>query len=335
MKKIVRILLVVLVVVTLLCLIGNAAESPNYHWKINYMYPIGHPIDNDANWIANELNKRSNGRIKLDLYPSSQLGDVTIVQERIGLGDVEMQLAWFDTTIDARLAINNLPYIVTNFEEVRKLYKKGGFMMNTLENLLKEQNIKMISRRPMYFCGIALTKLPSSPKDTDVPKNMKLRVPPSPSYSWVVENLGYLATPIVWSEIFTSLQTGIIDGYIGGDEDACYTSFRDIIKYYLAIADHYEMWFWYMNLDLWNSLSKEDQKILQDVGDELYEKSIDTVEEEQVSYQQRLRDSGIEVITFTDEELTKIAKKMRENVWPKLREVIGPELMDEVLDQVK
>jgi len=48
-----------------------------------------------------------------------------------------------------------------------------------------------------------------------------------------------------------------------------------------------------------------------------------------------LKDSGIEVITFTDEELAKFAKKNRENVWPQAKEDIGPESMDKVLAEIK
>jgi len=335
MKKIVRILLVALMGVTLLCLIGNAAESPKYHWKINHTHPVGDHIDKDVNWIANELYKRSDGRITVDVYPASQLGDVTTVQARIGLGDVEMQLGWLDTTIDKRLAIYALPYIVRNWEGVRELYKTGSFLMNTIANLLEEQNIKLISGWPNSFGGLALTKLPPSPGDPDVPKNMKLRTPPTRQYVLVVENLGYSATPLLWTEVFTSVQTGIVNGLIGGNEDATFTNFRDIIKYYLAINDHFEMWFLYMNLDLWNSLSKEDQKLVQEVGSELEQKRFDIAEEEEKYNRQRLIDCGIEVLTFTDEEIAKMAKKIQENVWPLIKEDIGSELIEKILAEIE
>jgi TRAP-type C4-dicarboxylate transport system substrate-binding protein len=335
MKKRIIILFVVMLVVSLLCLIGNAAESSNYNWKISHYSLIGEPVDKDVHWFADELNKRSNGRIKVDVYPSSQLGDVTVVQERIGLGDVEMQLAWLDTKIDKRLGLYALPYMVSTWEEVDKVYRTGSVFMNIIANLLEEQNIKLISGWPKSFGGLALTKLPPNPKDPDTPKNLKLRTPPQKSYILVVENLGYLATPLLWSEVYTSLQTGIVDGLIGGDEDSALLDFGDTIHYFISINDHFEMWFLIMNLDLWNSLSNEDQKLVQEVGLEVEQKRLIDAEAEQKYNRQRLIDAGKEVILLTDEELEKIAKKVRENVWPKVKEDLGPELVDEILNSFK
>ena len=50
---------------------------------------------------------------------------------------------------------------------------------------------------------------------------------------------------------------------------------------------------------------------------------------------QLLKDSGLEVITFTDEGLAKFAKRIRGDVWPQLKEKIGPELMDKVLAETE
>lgn len=256
-----------------------------------------------------------------------------MVQERVGLGDVEMQLACLGTTMDPGLMIQSLPYIVSNWKEASILYATGSPLMNVVADLLKKQNLKLISGWPCYFGGICLTKEPPSPADPDVPKKIKIRVPPQKSFELCADALGYLATPIPWSEAFTSLQTGIVDGAIGAGAEGYYSNFRDLAKYYLAVNDHFEMWYFYMNLDLWNSLSKEDQQLIQNLGSELEHKRFAIAEEEEKANEQRLRDFGIKVINFTDEELARFAKKIKENVWPKLRGDIGPEIMDAVLSQ--
>lgn len=332
MKKLTRVLIILIIVISLLSLIGNAA-APNYHWKIQHIRPTGTTIDKDVNWLVDQLKERSNGRIIIDIFPASLLGDYTVVQERVGLGDVEMQLACVGTALDRGLMIQSLPYIVSNWEEARKLYATGSPLMNVVDELLNKQNLKLISGWPCYFGGICLTKEPPSPADPNVPKNIKIRVPPQKSFELNAESLGYLATPIAWSEAFTSLQTGIVDGAIGAGAEGYYANFRDLAKYFLALNDHFEMWYFYMNLDLWNSLSKEDQQLIQEVASELETKRFAVAEEQEQANMQLLRDHGIEVITFTDEELAGFAKKAREYVWPRIREDIGPEIMDKVLGQ--
>ena len=327
MKKIVTTLVLIIMMVSLLTVFGHTA---NYQWKIQHIRPVGTAIDKDVNWLADQLKERSGGRIVLDIYPSAQLGDYTVVQERVGLGDIEMQLACLGTAMDKGLMIQSLPYIASNWEEARELYSSGSKLMNVVGDLLEKQNLKLISGWPCYFGGIVLTKEPPSPGDPNVPKNIKIRVPPQKSFELNGESLGYLATPIAWSEAFTSLQTGIVDGAIGSGAEGYYANFRDLAKYFLALNDHFEMWYFYMNLDLWNSLSAEDQELIQEVSYEMEQKRFAVAEKDEQANMQKLADYGIEIITFTDEELAGFAKKAKEYVWPKIKDDIGADLMDKI-----
>ena len=328
MKKTLTTLVLVIILVSLFAFFGSAA--PNYNWKIQHIRPVGTVIDTDVNWLVDQLKERSDGRIVIDIFPASQLGDYTVVQERVGMGDIEMQLACLGTAMDKGLMIQSLPYIASNWEEARKLYASGSSLMNVVGELLEKQNLKLISGWPCYFGGIVLTKEPPSPGDPNVPKNIKIRVPPQKSFELNGESLGYLATPIAWSEAFTSLQTGIVDGAIGSGAEGYYANFRDLAKYFLALNDHFEMWYFYINLDLWNSLSADDQKLIQEVSSELEKKRFAVAEEDEKANIQKLADYGIEIITFTDEELAGFAAKAREYVWPKIRDDIGGDLMDRI-----
>ena len=202
MKKTLTTLVLVIILVSLFAFFGSAA--PNYNWKIQHIRPVGTAIDTDVNWLVDQLKERSDGRIVIDIFPASQLGDYTVVQERVGMGDIEMQLACLGTAMDKGLMIQSLPYIASNWEEARKLYASGSSLMNVVGELLEKQNLKLISGWPCYFGGIVLTKEPPSPGDPNVPKNIKIRVPPQKSFELNGESLGYLATPIAWSEAFTS-----------------------------------------------------------------------------------------------------------------------------------
>ncbi|GAB1486511.1 hypothetical protein MASR2M79_15610 [Aminivibrio sp.] len=92
-----------------------------------------------------------------------------------------------------------------------------------------------------------------APKDPNVPKNIKIRVPPIRSFELCATALGYQATPVPWSDTFTAMQTGIVDGAIGGGAEGYFANFRDLAKYYIAVNDHFECWFLYMNSEVWNA----------------------------------------------------------------------------------
>ena len=73
---------------------------------------------------------------------------------------------------------------------------------------------------------------------------------------------------------------------------------------------------------------------MEETGLELEKKRFAIAEEREEYNEQRLRDYGIEVITFTDEELDNFAKKIRKSVWPEVEDVIGPELIKKVSEHI-
>ena len=69
------------------------AAEKTYEWKISFARPVNTSVDKDVTAFCERVLKESNGRIKISTYPNSQLGDYQVVQERVGVGSVEMALA--------------------------------------------------------------------------------------------------------------------------------------------------------------------------------------------------------------------------------------------------
>ena len=208
-------------------------------------------------------------------------------------------------------------------------------LVKSMAELLEANGIKYLAAYPLYFGGIALIDEPASPGDANVPKNIKIRVPAMKSFELTADALGYLATPLAWADTFTSMQTGIVDGAIGAGAEGYYSNFRDLIKYYLPLNDHFEMWYLYMNLELWNKLSPEEQRIIQETAKALEVKRFNEAEAEESEYISKLEAEGITIIEFTDAELKAFADKCRENVWPKIKGDFGAELFDKITSNIK
>ena len=72
-------------------LAGSAfAADKSYTWKIAHIRPANSEIDKEVTWFVDEMRKATNGRIDIKVYGANQLGDYTVVQEKIGIGSVEM-----------------------------------------------------------------------------------------------------------------------------------------------------------------------------------------------------------------------------------------------------
>lgn len=322
--------------VTLFCpTTGAWAGAKEYHWKIAHIRPEGSPIDKDLRAFAEKIKERSNGRIIIDVYPANQLGDYTVVQERISVGAVEMACQCLSTAKDKRLLIQYMPYLARNWDEAKKIFASNSPLIKSINEMMKKEDIKIIATYPVYFGGIATTKKVTDPEKMHANKKTKIRVPTIKSFSLLADEWGYMGTPLAWADIFTSLQTGVVDGAIGSGAEGIYATLRDLIKYYYVVNDHFENWFLIINNETWEDLSPEDQKLIEASATEMQDKRFEIAESQEQEYIQKLRDHGVEVVTFTPEQLSLFAEETRKNIWPQLKDEIGEELIESSLNSLK
>ena len=313
---------------------SEAAGIQERTWKLGHVRPTETSTDEDALRFKEAIAKASDDLITVEIYPSSQLGDYSVVQERIGMGDIEMQLAPAGTSVDKALGIASIPYLTGSWAEAKEVYSMDSKLMNAVADRFDAQGIKLLAPYPKYFGGIVLATEPVSPGDPSVDKGIKIRVPGIKSYEENAKSLGYIATPIAFSEAFTSIQTGIVDGAIGSGAEGYYSSFRDVIDYYLPVKDHFEMWFLYMSKDIWNELSAEEQAVVEGAATELAEGRWERAEAEEEDYLAKLEESGVDVVEITDAEIEEMAAKARAEVWPKIKGDYGEELFEEIIQSL-
>ena len=327
MKTIGKLLFVSLLV---LFATGAVAAEKSYTFKIGHIRPETASIHTDLTRFCNEITKKTNGRIKFEIYPAAQLGDYTVVQERVSIGDVDMHIGPLGTAVDRRVNLFTMPYLVSNWEEARKVYGPDSVLTKHMTKILLEQDLQVIAGYPVYFGGIITNVEVPDPGNPDVAKNIKIRVPPLKSYELTAEALGYLATPIPFADTFTAMQTGVVNGAIGAGAEGYYSNFRDIAKYYLRVNDHLEFWYLYMNKQTYDQLSDEDKKVFTDVALDFQTKRWELAPNDTERYEKLLSDGGTKVVTFTDEELTKMKEKAQKTVWPSLEKDVGADILKEV-----
>lgn len=301
--------------------------GPN-KWKIGHVRPSGSAIDQDIHRFVKQIKAETNGNILFDVYPASKLGDYSLVQERVSFGEVEMFVGPFGTAIDKKLALAFTPFLVSDWDEARKVYSNESILFEKMDNFLSGQNIKLIGGWPVYFGGIALTKEPVDPGNPDISKGMIIRVPPIRCFELTAGELGYTPYPITWMYAKLGLKTGMVEGIIGGGAEG-YLGLKEIIKYYLPVKDHFEYWFVYMNLDLWKGLSEQNKKIIVNASKEMEIRRYATAAAEESASIEKLKEQGVRVIEFSETERSAMRAKIRKDVWPVMRKEIGP-AFDEV-----
>jgi len=325
-------LLALALVVSFAFLAGSAvAADKSYSWKVAHIRPANSEIDKEITRFADEIRKETNGRIDIKIYGSSQLGDYTVVQERIGIGSVEMGVMSAATNVDKKLLAFTLQYVVPTYELAKKNYASGTPFGNYVAKLYEKQNIKVLAYWPVYFGGIGLLKDPGDKAlDPTTPKNLKVRVPTMKTWETLANTFGYQATPLPFSEFFTAAQTGIVDGIFGGGAENYHVSFQDLMKCYIAANTHFECWPFTINLALYESLSEADRKILDAKAKELEERRWAKAVTDQDHYVDLMEKAGTKVYRPTEAQLKEFAKIGREVSWAEFKKVIGEKAYNEI-----
>ncbi|MFD0982601.1 TRAP transporter substrate-binding protein DctP [Tropicimonas aquimaris] len=310
--------------------VATAAEL-----KMSHVRPQDATIDVELRAFSEAVAEATGGDVTINIFPASALGDYTTVQERISVGAIDMATQPAATAADRRMQISSFPYLANSWDEARAAYGPDGPVRTVMAELYAEQDITMLAAYPVYFGGISLNTDPVTPGDPSQSNGIKVRVPGIKSFQLTGEALGYIPSPIPFSEAFTAIQTGVVDGVIGSGAEGYYASFRDVTKAYVPANTHFEVWYMIISNGSLAELDAEDQEALRTAAAEFEAQRWTVAEADQGEWEQRLVDElGTTLVELSDDELAAMAAKVREEVWPIVLEDVGAEWGQGILDQI-
>ena len=178
-------------------------------------------------------------------------------------------------------------------------------------------------------------KKPANPSAPGEDKDALIRIAPLAVYKETAQDLGYRTTNIPYADTYSAIQTGVCDGWIGGSSQINYLSFRDVIKYYIPYNCLFDQTAYIINQKLWDSFSEEEKQIIQEAVNKQADKSFADSEAEDLEYQAKLQEAGVEIIEISDEERKALATYIRETTWPKLAEIYGEDTIEKIQESMK
>lgn len=212
------------------------------------------------NEFARLVKERTNGRIEVSVYPSAQLGDEKTVIEQLQLGAIDFgrvnaaPLASFDK----QLNVFNLPYLFSSSDQMWKVLN-GSIGDKMLDGL---KTAKMVG---LTYYDSGARSFYNSKKTVVHPSDlagMKIRVQQSDIFMDLVKALGASPTPMAYGEVYSALQTGVIDGAENNWPSYFSTNHYQVAKY-LTLDEHSRTpEILVASQASWNKLSADDQKIL-------------------------------------------------------------------------
>ena len=233
--------------------------------KVGHVFAADHPWQIALNGMAQDVSEATNGEVVIEVYPAAQLGGDREMAEGLGLGTIEMGL--FGTgalqVLDKRLIVEELPYAWPTREHAYRAL--DGKLGEALADVLREKNITTLSWWESGYRHITNSVRPiETPEDL---QGIKLRVPEAELRVDTFRQLGALPTPMAFSEVFTALQQGAVDGQENPLATIHASKFYEV-QDHLALSGH--IWgsaVLTISDRAWNRLSEEQQKLLQEAAE--------------------------------------------------------------------
>ncbi|MEH6650819.1 MAG: TRAP transporter substrate-binding protein DctP [Motiliproteus sp.] len=272
--------------------------------------------------------KSKNSKFSVEYHPGGDLGDWTSQFEQAMQGVIPMTMTYGASEFDSRLDLTWLGYVVDSWDSARTAYGPNGPMLDVYNKILAENDLIALGLIPAGFGSITIRKgvgkVPTNfPEDA---AGIKMRVVPTPLGVARFKNLGFSAVPMPFSELYTGLQLGTVDGRAFGPAVEIW-QMRDVLESYILTRDYFEHAFWLVNKDWWEDLPVSERTKIKEAADETLAWAWQEAETIDSGYLEKVRNYGINVVELNEKQLEKAKQTLYATEWPYMETLVGGEIM--------
>ncbi|MGM9945033.1 MAG: TRAP transporter substrate-binding protein [Lysinibacillus sp.] len=211
------------------------SDYPDLTLKLAHITPTDHMWHQASEKFKEELESITGGKMSVDIYPASQLGSEADMVQQVEAGSVDMAMitAAYLTSRTPEMAAWFSPYLFETLEEANTAANSdlGQQILEKVEGTgLKGLTYLFAGQRTIVTKDKKINS-------TDDLKGLKLRVTPSPALQSFYKNAGAAPESLSLTEVYSALQTGVIDG-MDMDLDATITNKYSEIAKYVAVTNH-------------------------------------------------------------------------------------------------
>lgn len=259
--------------------------------------------------FKDELEKRSNGKITLNVYPNSTLGGDRDLVEGMQMGTVDFGLiAGVLGNFEDTISLLELPYLFDSQEEFNKIIH-GPIGQEIADNVREKSGVRIIN---WWDRGPRQTTSNKPINKLEDLKGLKIRLPEIPAMVICWRAMGANPTPMAWSEVYTGLEQNVIEAQENPIPFIFGGRIHEVQKY-LANTDHkYEYVTIAMSDARWNSLTDEQRKIILEAAAAATEYENKLVQEQTNALLETMKKEGLKVTNPDKKELAKAARSVHE-----------------------
>ncbi|MET0311982.1 MAG: TRAP transporter substrate-binding protein [Burkholderiaceae bacterium] len=297
---------------------------------------IGHTLAPDSHYhvasakLAEIAAKKSNGQIKISLFPQSQLGGEVKMIQAARTGGLDMFItaqAPLTNTIKA-YSLFDMPYLFDSIEQANKVL--AGPVGKEFIDMLPKYNLVGMGWLSVMERNVFSSKPIRTGNDMS---GMKLRVMQAPGYVRAYESFGAQPTPMAYGDVYMALQQGVVDGADTSPDQFVMDKFMEVSKYYNITKLHHLPALMIIGKPSWDKLTADQKKILQESASEALAESRAYYRKSYDDSIANMKKAGVQVVEPNAAALKQTSAKVNEGLLAQIPD--GKALFQKIEDSKK
>ena len=284
---------------------GPVEAQTTLKWA--HVYETSEPFHTESVWAAEEIEKRTDGRYHIDVYPASQLGKETDLNQGLTLGSVDIIVS--GSSFAARsfppIGVTYYPYTFRDADHLLA-YTKSDIFKELAQGYEDKTGHHIVA---VTYYGTRQTSSNRPIQSCADMAGLKMRVPDVPAYLAMPRACGANTAPIAFAEVYLALQNGTVEAQENPLTTIEAKKFYEVQKHIVLtghIVDHLNT---LISKGLWDQLSEEDRKIFTEVAQEAAARATKQIQQREVDLIQFFKDKGLEVTEVNKEEFVDAVHK--------------------------
>lgn len=271
---------------------GMAQAQTKLKWA--HVYEPAEPFHTASVWAAAEIAKRTNGRYQIDVYPSSQLGKESDINQGLTLGTVDMIISGSSFAAKAYPPIG-VTYYPYTFRDANHLlaYAKSDVFKDLAKGYADKTGNQIVA---VTYYGVRQATSNKLFKTCAEMKGLKIRVPDAPAYLAMPKACSANIAPIAFAEVYLALQNGTVDAQENPLTTIEAKKFYEVQKNIILtghIVDHLNT---ILSKQLWDKLSPEDRQVFIEVTQQAAAKASGEVAAREKELIEVFKGKGINIV---------------------------------------
>jgi tripartite ATP-independent transporter DctP family solute receptor len=270
---------------------GPAVAQTKLKWA--HVYETSEPFHKWSVWAADEIKKRTNDRYEITVFPASQLGKETDINQGMQLGTVDIIISGlsFAARTVPRFGVGYYPYTFRGPDHLLAWAKSPAFA--ELAGLYRAKTGIQVTA--MTYYGTRQSTSNRDFNDCAGMKGLKMRVPDVPAYLALPKSCGANPTPIAFAEVYLALQNGTVDAQENPLTTIEAKKFYEVQKYIILTGHIVDAVATQVAPHVWNKLSDGDKKIFTEVMQEAAAGATNDIKKREGELADEFRKKGITV----------------------------------------